>query len=149
MSNNANSFVVKDVKIGSITIELTSNVELIVLLVYALYKTANLYLDFQSKYRNNEKLRLEIAEKQKALSAGAKQREKLELEKLQMEINLLKAEEFKILENNTGVYPQQLLPEHTQEETMLLGRSLSEECDSLDLYVKIIEEEIREANDNR
>jgi len=139
---NHSKSVIKELNVGSIVIEISNSIEIIVLFIYALNNGANLYLDFQKKIRENEKLRLEIEEKQ---NKEPSELESLEIEKMKEEIKLLKLQQFELLKNQTGVEPTKLLSEPEQELVLNWGQAILDEADTLDLYAQILQENVREA----
>ena len=140
--NDTRQLHIRDIRIGSVVIEIGSNIELIVLLVWALYKGANLVLDFQNKKLGVDKLRLEIEEKKKALNPSPEDLElkQLQKEKLKEEIKLLKQQQFEFLKKETKVEPGKLLNQEEEELALYWGTKLAEGVETLDLYATIIEE---------
>lgn len=139
---------IRDLQIGSITIEIGSDVQLIIMIVYALYQSANLFLDLRKKVLNNQKLKLEIDEKQKALATPAGEKEErtaLEKEKLAEEINLLRLQQYTLLQKETGIDPEKILSPADQRRLSAAGKKLAEEVDGLDLHVRIAMEGVEQS----
>lgn len=142
---------IKDLQVGSITITIGGGIITIVLFVHVLinfaYKGVNLYLDFQKKVMTNKKLKLEIAEKQKALNTSQQQESELEVlqkEKLEQEIKILKLQQFQLLSEMTGVKPEEILGASVMKQAKQLGQTLANEAEQLDLYVNIAEEDTKQ-----